>query len=335
MYNHSCFSCFLFKPTSANPVHVLGHRPPKNYESRPNWTPTKSSNAKKTATTNATTWKEPEVRVYSSTRPVPQRVTSTTPNRSPPKTVSKGKPFSRLRGVFAGGVQPERIVLVMDEELQYVDYPALRRRGHTLLSASNLDLIGFMNLILEDDSYKQDGVLYVIIPWLGLFLKNLHAFIIEPKIDETTTKTSDTKLSFREKNTSTLLNIVKDFSSRINPVDIASLNSEGTSIEPRAAVERTKDDSEQLYGGRLLAQRLIHSALQLRSAVRDNSLNCDVAFCGFPAHLMDADGAAQLFSKEVCEYGCCLISLPHGWPKKAAKKKNFITRPKVCKMIQI
>ena len=225
---------------------------------------------------------------------------------SPPSP--NGKQYVRPRGVFPEGVQPQHIVLVVDDAVPYLDTPALKRRGYDILPSTNLDMIGFINLILSDKFHKQDGALFVVIPWFSFFLKHLHVFVMSQNEDEVAKLNpmdTEDRQDLRIQNTSTLLNIVKDFSSQLSTHDVSILNGDLEQNLIRSPIERNKGQVEQLYGGRMLAQRLIHSACSLRSVIRQNTTNSDVVFCGFPLHLMDGQGAARLFTKQVWQYSSC------------------------------
>lgn len=86
---------------------------------------------------------------------------------------------NRPCGVFPGGIQPEKVVLVVDDTIPHLNLEELRSKGYDIRTGSNLDVHGFLQLITSDDHYRNDGVLYVVQPGLDFFVKNMEVIDLE------------------------------------------------------------------------------------------------------------------------------------------------------------
>lgn len=234
------------------------------------------------------------------------------PNKIKSKTKGgsgyKSKIYPRPRGVFPEAVQPLTLVLVVDEAVPYLNLHQLKQKGYKILSGKNLDAIGFLELIRKDQSFKDDGMLYVIIPFLYFCLKHLNLFAMEEmsfpmKSDSPGSSTRDSNVNMEDSikqssDPASLLTIVKDFSSEISPVDLDVLASCGGGLSSIDA-ERDRSQDEPLYAERLLTACLLHSAMRLRAGVCDASLNSELVFCGFPLHAMQTAGIEHCFKGKV------------------------------------
>ena len=206
----------------------------------------------------------------------------------PEETIEADEYVDREAGVFPGAIQPEKLVLVIDEASEYVDIPALKRRGYSIISGKNIDMPSMLELIHKHSSYKVDGVLYAIVPGLSFFLKHMKAFTLELP-----TEKEDVCIENVNDNVNDILfSSVSDFCEYVGEEEMKILSDN----------DEYREDcilNESDWGTRLMVQYLVQSALTLRSSVRDSSLNCDVVFAGFPVHLMSAEKLKEIYSEVV------------------------------------
>lgn len=215
------------------------------------------------------------------------------------------------RGVFPGGVQPHSIVVVVDECVPYFNSKLVKAKGHTVISGCNLSVLDYIDLVNAHKQSFEEGTLFVIVPWFAFFLKNLqllpsqlenslsdadHSATNEPE----TLKDAQGKKRYISDNgswtdSSTLLDIIKDFQHELDSQEVATLSSKNA-INFSLNSSKGSKETKFSYARRVLAQRLFYSALLLRSTLRASFDNSDVVFCGFPVHAMNSSGAHKLFS---------------------------------------
>ena len=183
----------------------------------------------------------------------------------------------RLPAVFPQGVQPNKIVLVVDELVPYFQKDTVKQYTHKILSGSNLDSSGFFDLIRNDDMFDEDNVLYVIIPWLSFFLNGVKVQpgnLLFDKVDPTKIPPKNVEYFIQS------LNIAREF--RDNPLiktDYPNTAEFVTSLDPPVA-----EGPCEVQATAALARRLIHGAHHLRLAVLARTNNSEMLFCGFPAY---------------------------------------------------
>lgn len=193
----------------------------------------------------------------------------------------------RLPGVFPQGVQPERIVLVVDTMASHLDLDKLNSPIISkIICGVDMDAVGFYDLIREDDSFDYDNVLYVVIPWISFFLKHL---CIMPNDGTCSDTASKTKMKNSLEALVLSLNVVKDFC--YNPILQSNLDGSTDFFSCLETPHISTTGIEK--AAEALSRRLIFTAHHLRCSVLSRTQNSEMVFCGFPVTSLTPSEAEQ------------------------------------------
>lgn len=115
----------------------------------------------------------------------------------------------RKLGVFPNGVQPYRVVLVIDDTVPFVDIAKLKQSIYSVISYTNQDALGILTLIKQHKLFLKDNTLFVLQPGLDFFLKNMSAVFLEEDHSPSTEKANNKSISSQ---LNILMSIAKEFS---------------------------------------------------------------------------------------------------------------------------
>lgn len=214
----------------------------------------------------------------------------------------------RSVGVFPDGVQPYRLIIVVDDALTSIDVGMLKSNNFTVITGSNLDANGFLTLIRNNPLFQRDNTLFIVQPGLDFFLKNLEVLFYVDDAEEIPSETITSKKSVAT-HLSSLLSLVKDVSYSLREADLKILtnlckneflpldfdcgglsmsNSEGSAM---VAVKPVLQSSAT----EVFVKRLLHGSLALRAALVANSNNNELIMLGFPVKSL-------LLNKDLTKY---------------------------------
>ena len=188
----------------------------------------------------------------------------------------------RIPSIFPQGSQPNKIVLVLDDKVPYVRKKELKESVSKVLTGSRLDIMDFYDLIYRDDSFDDDGILYVVVPWLDFFLGGVKIFP-----PPTSSMRAATKLSLDDLVSS--VNIPREFSyNSFTYCDYPDSAEFVAGLDPPLP-----ENSAIVKAAASVSRRLIHLAQTLRSSISAKSSNSEVVFCGYPVTWMTTSDAEK------------------------------------------
>lgn len=197
----------------------------------------------------------------------------------------------RTKGVFAEGIQPKNVIIVIDEKIPSLSLN-IKNKTSCILKGFDLSPNDFLDLILnfygsEIIAARKKCSVYLIQPWFSFFMENFDGLVLQNNsLNDNVQKFEGIDLinPLSKEQVVELLSICNEFSAQIIENDLKILICAGEFTYGKGV-----EDASLLETITLLTRRLLYSALQLRATVIANTFDCEVVFATFPILLLQSD----------------------------------------------